>query len=326
MRCFLLFICLAAGAVHAAPRVVATIAPLHSIVADVMQGVAKPDVLLRPGLSPHGYAMRPSELRLLYNADLVVWVGPELETFLMTSLESLPNEVKVLRLSDKDNIHTLPYRLETSSGDGDSHDMADDDAHDAHGGHDHGSESSDKPGVSSNIDPHIWLSPTNAIAIAEAVAGKLVAIDPDNADRYRHNLLLIKDRYRELEIQLRSQLAPHAAVTFMVFHDAYQYFERAMNLTGNVGALHDIIGITPGARRLQALRRTVRSKNVRCIFAEPQFPSNLMKTVAEGSDARIALVDPLGASTASGVGSYPVMMRIFSDDFSDCLAGENASE
>jgi zinc transport system substrate-binding protein len=281
------------GVTIAAPSVVGSISPIHAIVADVTEGVLSPAVLVDPARSPHGYTLRPSEARLLADADLVFWVGPELETFLSRPLSVLAGDARVVSLLAEETIETLPYR-----------DLLE------HDGHEH-----------ADIDPHIWLSLANARRIAMIVAARLSEADPDNAARYSANANDAARRYESLEQEIRRQLAPLADVPFMVFHDAYQYFEREMGLD-NRGAVSLRPEIAPGVDRMQRLREVIRQQGVRCIFSEPQFPERLVRAVAEGSDARIARLDPLGLDIEGGPTAYEKLMREFTDQVRDCLGNQ----
>lgn len=286
----------AAGFSPAAPSVVTSIAPVHAIVADVMEGVGEPLSLVPADRTPHHYSLRPSEARELSRADMVVWVGPELETFLARTLESLTDDARVLQLTAEPGIVLLPYR--------------DDHGHDDVHHDDHGREGA--------ADPHIWMSFDNARAIAAAVAAGLSALDVANAERYADNAARAAREYAELGAEIAERLRPYAGVPFMVFHDAYQYFERETGLT-NVGAVTVRADISPGIERMSELRRTVREAKVRCIFGEPQFPARILDAVAEGSGARVARIDPLGAGIEPGPGAYARLMRAFAADIAGCL-------
>lgn len=287
---------LTAASAAAAPSVVASIAPVHAIVADVMEGVGEPLLLVPADRTPHHYSLRPSEARELSRADMVVWVGPELETFLARPLESLTDDARVLRLTAEPGITLLPYR----------------DGHD----HDHGHD--DDHGGEEGADPHIWLSFDNARAIAAAAAARLSALDESNAERYAANAARAAREYGELGKEIAERLQPYAGVPFMVFHDAYQYFERETGLT-NVGAVTVRADISPGIERMTELRRIVREAKVRCIFGEPQFPARILDAVAEGSGARVASIDPLGAGIEPGPGAWVRLIRAFAADIAGCL-------
>lgn len=287
-----------------APRVVASIAPVHAIVAAVMNDVAEPALLLPPSVTPHGHALRPSEARLLDDADVVFWIGPALETFLSRPLNALAGDAVVVSLADAPGVRRLPFRdpLDHANGDG-------------HGHVAHGEENAE------HVDPHVWLSVANARRMADAVAARLASSDPGNAARYAANAARFTTALDTLEASLREQLAPVADVPYLVFHDAYQYFEAEMGLNHR-GAISLRPEIAPGVARMQALRREVRTAGVRCIFSEPQFPGALVDAVADGSGARVATLDPLGVRVAPGPDAYMALLDGFADDIVGCLGGD----
>jgi zinc transport system substrate-binding protein len=296
----LLALLAASGVAGAVPRVVASIAPIHSIIADVMDGVGEPELLLSADRSPHSYSMRPSEARMLGEADLVVWVGPQLETFMTRSLAALSGDARVVALGEDSAMHRLPYR-DTLEESGDA-------GHSGHAGHEHAEE----------FDPHLWLSLANARRTAELTATHLAEIDPGNAARYRSNADRVMSEYESIQHDMRQRLLPVAEIPFMVFHDAYQYFEQEMGLN-NRGAISVRPELSPGVERMQRLRRQVSQAGLQCIFSEPQFPESLVDAVAEGTGVRIGQLDPLGVDIESGAGGYPALIRSFTDSILECL-------
>lgn len=277
-------------------RIVASIAPLHSIIASLTQGITEPHLLLAPGSSPHSFTLRPSDARALNRADLIVWVGPALENFLMRPLRSLTDKTRLLTLSDIKEIKMLPARGADREG------------------HNHAASHA----VSGGIDPHLWLSPDNAKAIARAVTTRLTALNPENAGRYGENLSRTLGRIDKTSRDIDVLLAPVKQMPFMTFHDAFQYFERAFGLN-SAGWIAIDAGRRPSAKRLSALRRTLRKTRARCLFSEPQFPSALLQTVTEGTSARIASLDPLGAEIETGPTHWHSMMIGMGRSLRDCL-------
>jgi len=276
-------------AIAAETRIVASLAPLHGIVASLTQGIATPHLLLAPGASPHSFTLRPSDARALNRADLIVWVGPALENFLMRPLRSLAGKARLLTLSEIKGVLKLPAR-------GTGHNHAD----------------------PAGIDPHLWLSPDNAKAIARAVTARLTELAPGDAGRYRKNLSRTLARIDKTRRDIEVLLAPVKKMPFMTFHDAFQYFERAFGLN-SAGWIAIDAGRRPSAKRLSALRRTLRKSHARCLFSEPQFPSALLLTVTEGTSARIAPLDPLGADIDTGPTHWHTMMIGMGRSLRDCL-------
>ena len=291
----------------AAVDVVATVKPVHSLVARVMAGVGEPALLIAGVASPHTWSLRPSDARRLQGADLVVWVGPTLETPLAKPLAALARAANVMTLSATDGVTMLPAREGGPWGDGHDHG-------DGHG-HAHG-----KKGAAEELDGHFWLDPTNARAAMHAVAERLATIDAANAGRYRANARAAAAELEALDRELADRLAPVRGRPFLVFHDAYQYLERRYDLNA-AGAITVSPERKPGAKRIQALRQQVRRSGAACVFREPQFDPGLVATVTEGTSAKAAVLDPLGAAISEGTGFYPELMRGIAAALADCLGG-----
>ncbi len=317
------------GAASAAepPRLVASLPPLHGLASAVMEGIGEPDLLVRSGGSEHAYALRPSDARALAAADLVVWVGPGLETFLAKSIASLARPDAVLTLSALPSVTVLPRRTGEGWGGADEEHAEEAHAHEESGereeheeneeheaghdehAHEHGAE-----------DLHLWLDPDNALAIVAAIADRLSAIDPDRAQRYRENAARMAERIGALDAELMRRLEPVREVPFLVFHDAYQYFEGRYGLSA-VGAVVIDPERPPGAQHLADLRGRIAASEARCIFAEPQFKPDLVERLREGTALRAGTLDPLGADLPPGSGHYEAMMRALAASLVGCLGG-----
>lgn len=307
------------------PRIVASIPPVHSLVAAVAEGVSEPALLLRGGASPHAYSMAPSDARALQDADLVVWVGPSLETFLLRALRGNRAGREILTLVDLPTIKLLPAR----SGEAfetDPHDHSHDHDHgDARKGHDHADDESDdhddharSDGAQDHIDAHLWLDPANARAIVAAVADTLVRLDPERATAYRSNAARALAGLDELDGALGQILAPVRDRPFVVFHDAYQYLEDRYGLAV-VGAITVAPDRKPGARRLRAIHDRIATTGAACVFAEPQFRPDVIATVIEGTTARAGVADPLGAELSPGPDLYGRLMTALASSLAACL-------
>lgn len=294
---------LALSAQAAPPRVAADIPPVHALVAQVMEGVAAPELIVAPGVSPHGYALRPSEAALLQRADLVVWVGPGLTPWLGAALPRLAAGAEIVTLQTHPATRTLPLRAQAAFApragmDGQGH------------GHDHAN-------AAAPVDPHVWLDPANARAWLGVIAAALAVIDPDNAARYAANAAAAVDRLVDLQADLTARLSLQPPAPFVVFHDGYQYFETAFDVPA-AGAIVLADGTDPSPARIAAIRAQVRDLGVRCAFSEPQLNTALIDTVFDGADAAIAVVDPLGATHAPGPGLYEAVMRDLVDALIAC--------
>ncbi|MEX2453964.1 MAG: zinc ABC transporter substrate-binding protein [Rhodospirillaceae bacterium] len=321
MRDFLRLLALAAGAVGfpaapavaAPPLVVASIAPLHSLAAGVTEGVSVPYLLVRGGASPHSYSLTPSDARALSEAGLIVWVGESLEGFLDKPLATLGTRARTLELDALGTLDILSARDAGVWKDG-----GDRERHHGHGGHEgHGGRDGHED-RSRAIDPHLWLSTRNAEAILAGMSAALSVIDPANAALYDGNATRMASRIAAARGEIAAMLAPVAGRPFIVFHDAWQYFEREFGLTA-AGAISLSPERTPGARRLVEIRNRIVEAQVRCVFAEPQFSPALVETVIRETGARSATLDPLGADLAPGPNLYPVLIRNLARNLLSCL-------
>ncbi|MCW2245654.1 zinc transport system substrate-binding protein [Azospirillum fermentarium] len=304
----------AAAPAVAAPQVVASIKPIHSLVAAVMEGVGTPALIVKGAASPHTYAMKPSDAKALASADVVVWVGPEFEGFLAKPLASA-GKATVVALMDAPGMTLLdareggawePHDHGHEHGHGDKHE------HDHKAGHDdHGHDA---------VNSHIWLSPANAKRIVAVTAEALSAKDPANAGTYAANAARTAAALDALDGELKTALAPVAGRPFVVFHDAYQYFEAAYGLSG-VGAITVNPDRRPSAKRLAAIRDTIKGLGAVCVFAEPQFEPTLVNTVVEGTRARTGTLDAEAADIPEGPALYPTLMRRLASSLAGCLKG-----
>lgn len=302
------------------PRVVASIKPIHSIIAGIMRGVGTPALLLKGGASPHAYALRPSDARLLRRAELVFWVGPGLESFLERPLKTIARDAAVVSLISDPRIRALPvrrggiWRQAHTPSDGHGHDRGPrhrgGTAHDTYG---------NRSARIVEIDPHIWLDPRNAVSIARIAAKRLRRLDPGNARIYDANLLEFADRLGKLEHEIRTTLAPVREVPYLVFHDAFQYFERRFGMN-TIGSITLSPERRPGAKRLIEIRTRINSAGLKCVFVEPQFRAALAKTIVRGTSARMAMLDPMGTLIAPGPDTLATTLRAMARSIRDCLS------
>jgi len=301
-----------------APKVVVSIKPIHSLVASVMQGVGEPALLVRGGASPHTYTLKPSDAKALSAADLVVWVGPEMEGFLEKPLASNARKATVVTLMTVPGMTLLDAR---EGGAWEAHDHGHEHGH-KHGHDDHKKDAHghDDDHDHDEVNTHIWLDPVNARRIVTATAEALAAKDAANAEAYRTNAERALQSIDALDAELKATLAPVAAKPFVVFHDAYQYYEARYNLSA-VGSITVNPDRRPSAKRLSAIRAKIAGLEAACVFAEPQFEPALVRTVTEGTKAKTGVLDPEGADLPEGVALYPALMRNLAAGLRGCLGG-----
>lgn len=288
---------LAISAAQAEVKVLTSIKPVQLIAAAVQDGVGVPEVLLPPGASPHNYALRPSDVRRVQSADLLYWIGPDMEGFLPRVLKgrSLPS----VALQD------LPgLKLRRFAEDSHSHAEEADD-HD----HDH------RPG---SLDAHLWLSPVNARVIAGKIASDLSAADPANAARYQSNLKAFDERLDALDLRLKARLAAIEGKPYFVFHEAFDYFEDAYGLK-HAGVFSVAAEVQPGAQHVAAMRARLQEVGKTCVFSEPPLRPRLAETLVAGLPVKLAELDALGGYTPATAQGYEQVLEKLGNDLAGCL-------
>ena len=304
----------------AAPAVEVSVKPVHSIASRVMQGVGQPGLLIDGTQSPHGASLRPTQARALQRADLVFWVGPELESGLASALKNITRHGRVVPLLRATiGLKPQPFRVALAEPDGRGDNKhGESPAHDAT--HRHESEdSAHRHGHGhAGLDPHFWLDPDRAAIVGETIAAHLAKADPDNAAIYKRNAAELRNELAQLADELTATLGDIKPHPVLVFHDAYQYFEQRFGLqvTAVVTFNPDI---PSSASHIRQVRQQIESNHVRCAFSEPQFSARAMRAVLSGIAVRLDVLDPLGAKLPAGSGHYPAMMRAMAATVSACL-------
>ncbi|GAB4357446.1 MAG: zinc ABC transporter substrate-binding protein ZnuA [Oricola sp.] len=291
-------------------NVIASIKPVHSLVAAVMKGAGEPSLIVDGAGSPHTYSLKPSQAAALQDADVIFWIGDGLETFLQKPVETIGGATKTVELIHAPGLETLGLR-EGGTFEKHAHDREEAGHAEAGHDHDHGAGA---------IDMHVWLDPANARAMVHEIADTLAAADPGNAALYEANADALSKRLDALATELSAELKPVRGTGYVVFHDAYQYFEHRFGLSpaGSITVSPDVM---PGADRLREIQARVRELNATCVFAEPQFEPKLVSVVTEGSAARSAVLDPLGATVEAGPDLYFEVLRAMASSFRACLSG-----
>lgn len=300
------------------PRVVTDIAPIHSLVAMVMDGVGEPGLLIPQNASAHEYAMRPSEAKALQEANLVVYLGHDMTPWMEPLFETVAASADALDLSKVDGVLQLSYREGPVFGDHDDHEGHDDhekeghdeheeEGHDDHEGHDHGGN-----------DPHMWLDPANALVWLDAIASELGHLDPQNAAFYSANAKSAKEEITHEAHHIEDQLKSVQGRGFLVFHDAYQYFENRFGISAT-GSISLTDASKPSAKRLQELKHHFEEEGIRCILSEPQYSSKLINSVFGGYKPHIGEVDPIGVDLRLGPGLYPKLLANLALGIAECV-------
>ena len=311
--------------------VVASVKPVHSLVAAVMEGIGAPVLIVKGAASPHTYALKPSQAEQIEKADLVFWMGHSLETFLEKPLESLASKAMVVELMDSHGLKKLEMREgggfdehDHDEGDHKEHDDHDEDGHKEHEDHseeehdNHAEESHDDHGHG-KFDVHVWLDPENAKVMANEIMEALKKVDPGNAKKYERNTKNLVERLNRLVAEVSAKLTSVKEKGFVVFHDAYQYFEKRFGLTA-VGSITVSPEVVPGVKRIKELKTKIKKLNALCVFSEPQFKPKLVSTVVEGTKAKTGVLDPLGASIQNGPKLYFILIHDMANSLNKCLS------
>ena len=319
---------------NAETKVVVSIKPVHSLVSYVMDGVGKPSLLVDGSASPHTFQLKPSHATMLQEADVVFWIGEDLESFLEDPLDSIANDARKVTLMESDQIDLLKFREKNvfedhhddhdeheDHADGhdehDEHDVHDDheehadghDDHDEHEGHDdHGHHHGEH-------DIHFWLDPEIAKTIVSIASEELSEIDPANKSIYSSNAANAINDLDQLIDNTRSKINSDA--TYIVFHDAYQYFEQRFGIEV-IGALTVNPEVLPGAKQLAEIREVIEHESVNCLFSEPQFNPSIAETIASDTGIKSAVLDPLGAELEPGKDLYFDLIGDMASSFENC--------
>ena len=310
-------------------KVVASIKPIHSLVSYVMDGVGKPDVIVDGYNSPHGFSLKPSHAKMIENADLIIWVGEDLEAFLEKPLNTISKKAVNIEIMDLSGIKKLKFREKNIFEGHDDHGHGHKEKkHDDHGhGHkekkhdDHGHKEAkhDDHGHDKHAhgehDPHVWLDPMNAKVIIKEIENQLVKLDPDNSSKYKANSKKAQSELDNLTKNIKSDLKGN--LRFVVFHDAYQYFENRFGIKV-LGALTVNPDVLPGAEQLSEIREVIEHEKVNCLFSEPQFNPAIIKSIAKDTKIKTGVLDPLGATLDKGKGMYSELLQSMYASFKGC--------
>ncbi|RXJ73937.1 zinc transporter [Veronia nyctiphanis] len=354
---------LSSSALASSPNVAVDIAPVHSLVSQVMEGVGSPALLIQPEASPHDYSLRPSEARALANADVVFWMSEGLTPWLEKSLDTLAEKAEKVEMLEVKGTTTYAFRegatFEAHDHHGDEehhgeeahhgkghhddhgddhhseknhhddhdkhayhdehkdghHDKHDDDHHDKHAKHhdDHHDEHNHE-----GEDPHAWLDPVNAKVWVEKIRDVLSANDPQNAATYKQNADNALKRLDNLIAKIDKETDALNKLNFIVFHDAYQYFERRFDVVAS-GAISLGDAQDPSAARVAKIRDLVKDLSITCVFSEPQYNPGLVNSVFEGTTVKnVGVMDPLGANIEAGSEQYEQLLGNMLRSLTEC--------
>ena len=313
--------------------IITSVKPLHSIVDAIATNSDQVELLVTTNQSPHDYQLKPSQLKAMQNANIIFYFDDNFETFMSSAFDILPPKVRKSSIIEKANLNLLQYREsgawdkhlhegDDGHDDHDAHKDEDDDGHDAHKDEDddgHDDHDAHKDEHDDDVNLHVWLDPENAKSIVNYVVKELTFINPKNHEIYEENGKRYIEKLNNLDAELKISLSGLQDKPFIVFHDAYQYFERAFNLNavGSISLRDDIHSVSPN--RIKEIKDKIKKTNAECVFREPQFSDRLINTIAEKADIKVGTLDPLGASLQNDKGLYFTLMRELADNFKKCL-------
>jgi zinc transport system substrate-binding protein len=308
------------AAAEKTPNVVASIKPIHSIVANIMKGVGKPVLIIEGAGSPHNYALKPSQAASLEKADLVFWVGHKLEAFLEKPINAIARKATSIELMNSPGLKLLQIR------EGGNFAAHDDDSHGASNGHkDHRDKKLEAKDAHKDdhdqhvFNHHIWLDPVNAKVLISAITNALVEADPTNRQIYQATASAANEEISRLIGDVTSTLADIKERRFVVFHDAYHYFEWRFGMAA-IGSITVSPEVMPGAARLSEIRASVKNMGAKCIFSEPQFEPKIVSMITKETGVNAGILDPLGASIDAGPDHYIELIRNLAQSFHECLS------
>ena len=315
-------------------NVVTTIKPLHSLISSVMEGVGKPSLIIEGTNNPHTFVFKPSHAEMIENADIVFWIGEDLEAFMEKPLESLAKNAKTISFMDLASIEKLKFREQNIFDDHDDHghDDHDDhghkdddhDDHDDHDGHDdehdghddHDDHAGHHDGHNhGEFDAHIWLDPANAKEMVLEISHELSEIDPSNKSKYEDNasktIVALDKLIEEVDKSLSKD------ISYIVFHDAYQYFEKRFGVIP-AGALTLNPDVLPGAKQIADIQDVINDRGIKCIFSEPQYNPKIIETLGDDMNISTGVMDPLGAYIDAGPSMYSDLINQIANSIKDC--------
>ena len=283
-------------------KVVTTIKPLHSLISKVMDGVGEPSLIIEGTNNPHTFVFKPSHAQMLEEADIVFWVGEDLEAFLEKPLNSLAKNATKVSFMELTSIEKLKFREENIFDDHEDHDGHED----KHEGHEH---------LHGEFDAHIWLDPANAKAMVLEVSHELSELDPDNKNQYEKNAAKVINSLDDLINEVDSSISKD--VSYVVFHDAYQYFENRFGVS-SAGALTLNPDVLPGAKQIVDIQDIIQDKKIKCIFSEPQYNPKIIETLANDMNISTGVIDPLGAYLEKGSEMYNELILNIANSLKKC--------
>lgn len=301
-------------------NIVVTIPPLASMVSPLLSEDDTLSVLLTPGQTPHGFQLKPSSMMAIENADIILAIGSEVDNWVKKAISKVPE--KQLVMAKLPGLVKLQLRShadwqiklidDEQLSKNHHHDM--DDKQETLLNHHHNEL---------KMDPHLWLSPDNAILFVRAFGEKYLQHTTASAKgnsglsmAFNDKVIHFLAKINETDLKIKQQLKPVSGKAYVVLHDAFQYFEAHYHLNG-VGAIQVSPELQPSLNKMIRMQKTIKTRGVTCVFKEPQFPAKQVNYLVRGMDVRVGNLDPLGGRNENE--SYDVFIQTLANQFSECL-------
>ena len=297
-------------------KVVTTIKPLHSLISRIMETRGEPQLIIEGTNNPHTFVFKPSHAKMIEEADIVFWIGEDLEAFMEKPLNSLAKDTKKIAFMDSESIEKLKFREENIFDDHDEHEGHDD--HDDHDGHEdeHDDHTGHHDGHNhGEFDAHIWLDPENAKEMVKIIRDELIKIDPEGQRQYSVNAAGATLELDNLINNVEKELSKD--ISYIVFHDAYQYFETRFGVK-SAGALTLNPDVLPGAKQIADIQDLISDKGIKCIFSEPQYNPKIIETLGNDMNISTGVMDPLGAFIDAGPTMYVELINGIANSIKEC--------
>ena len=315
-------------------KVVTSVKPIHSLASYLMQGIGSPSLIVEGSNSPHNFTLKPSHAKMIEEADIIFWIGEDLEAFMEKPLDSLAEKAQVISFMELSSIEKLKFREKNIFDDHDGHEdeheghededdhgHKDDDHDDDHDGHEDEHEGHDDDHKDAHahahgeFDPHIWLDPENAKEMVKIIRDELIKIDPDGQRQYSVNTAGATLELDNLINSVEKELSKD--ISYIVFHDAYQYFENRFGVIP-AGALTLNPDVLPGAKQIADIQDVINDKGIKCIFSEPQYNPKIIETIGNDMKISTGVMDPLGAYIDAGPSMYSDLINGIANSIKDC--------
>lgn len=282
--------CLVSNVYAKTPNILVSIKPIHSLTQAITADITEAQLLIQGFQSPHDYYLKPSDRRKISRADIIIFASDNIESFLPAISRQYKAHQSIINLSKITGIQLLKARSQDAQ-------------HDHH----------------DSLDGHIWLSISNAEIMARYLADFFAQQDPAHAAQYNANAQKLLSRLSQLKAQIRTRLKNLHTPRYLMFHDAFQYFEHEFQLSPARYVTTSPEHIS-GVRRIQSLKQHIKQNNIQCIFYEPPEVPSIIQTLADDQAIKVLPLDPVGAHLDSGPKLYFTLIEEIASKLHECMA------